>query len=384
MDHKELYHRSIEIIERFQHPSGAFIASPNFEAYGYSWLRDGSYIAASLSRVGHHASAAAFHRWVDGVVRLYRSKIAAIRSTLAEGRPLHDRDFLFTRYSLDGLEDLTDEAWGNFQYDGYGSWLWSLKEHLDRGGDVGLIRTIWPSVRDVLDYLMLVWRLPSYDCWEEHPELQHPYSMGCVYGGINAALSLAEEMNLPLDRSPLNETAMAIKDYVLDHGICEGVLIKHIHPDPIQSPFCGSGVDASLMGLIYPYQVVDRDSQIARATLDEIRTALSSPSGGIYRYEKDTYYGGGTWVLLTAWLGWVEALSGEADKARKRLKWIAERVDEQGWLPEQLTDEVRFPEMTEPWIERWGPVATPLLWSHAMYLILYQTLKENDDGLFEY
>jgi hypothetical protein len=25
--------------------------------------------------------------------------------------------------------------------------------------------------------------------------------------------------------------------------------------------------------------------------------------------------------------------------------------------------------MTAPWLERWGPVATPLLWSHAMYLI---------------
>ncbi len=26
--------------------------------------------------------------------------------------------------------------------------------------------------------------------------------------------------------------------------------------------------------------------------------------------------------------------------------------------------------MIAPWVERWGPVATPLLWSHAMYLIM--------------
>jgi hypothetical protein len=25
--------------------------------------------------------------------------------------------------------------------------------------------------------------------------------------------------------------------------------------------------------------------------------------------------------------------------------------------------------MVEPWVRRWGSVATPLLWSHAMYLI---------------
>jgi hypothetical protein len=25
--------------------------------------------------------------------------------------------------------------------------------------------------------------------------------------------------------------------------------------------------------------------------------------------------------------------------------------------------------MIDPWVRRWGPVATPLLWSHAMQLI---------------
>ena len=25
--------------------------------------------------------------------------------------------------------------------------------------------------------------------------------------------------------------------------------------------------------------------------------------------------------------------------------------------------------MVQPWVRRWGPAATPLLWSHAMYLI---------------
>jgi hypothetical protein len=25
--------------------------------------------------------------------------------------------------------------------------------------------------------------------------------------------------------------------------------------------------------------------------------------------------------------------------------------------------------MIEPWVRRWGPVATPLLWSHAMFVI---------------
>jgi len=38
-------------------------------------------------------------------------------------------------------------------------------------------------------------------------------------------------------------------------------------------------------------------------------------------------------------------------------------------LPEQVTVASQFPDEVEPWLERWGPVATPLLWSHAMFLI---------------
>jgi len=382
MNQKELYQFSIELIERYQHPSGAFIASPNFENYGYSWLRDGSYIAAALDRVGHRDSAASFHCWVDGVVRRYHVKINGIRSALTEGEPLSDRDFLFTRYSLDGFEDLTDETWGNFQYDGYGTWLWSFSKHIDRWGDADLVRTIWPSVRHVLDYLSLVWRLPSYDCWEEHPELLHPYSMGCVYGGMQAALALADRYGLPLDRSSIEDQSTAIHEFVLEKGVCEGSLVKHIYPNGYENFCCRPGLDASLLGLIHPYGLVDINSTLSDATLQAIRDELTSPSGGIYRYAKDTYYGGGTWILLTAWLGWIEALAGDRDRARERLDWIVSRTDGKGWLAEQLTDEVLFPEMTKPWIERWGPVATPLLWSHAMYLNLYTTLKEKDDTLF--
>jgi hypothetical protein len=39
-------------------------------------------------------------------------------------------------------------------------------------------------------------------------------------------------------------------------------------------------------------------------------------------------------------------------------------------LPEQTTDGAQDLAMVEPWVKRWGPVATPLLWSHAMYLIM--------------
>jgi GH15 family glucan-1,4-alpha-glucosidase len=379
MEHQDLYQKSIDIILEYQSPSGAYVASPNFPTYGYSWLRDSSYIAAAMVRVGKSDSARKYHRWVDQVIRRYRDKIAAIHKALASGQALEDMDFLFTRYSLEGFEDRSDESWGNFQYDGYGTWLWSLWEYYRLTRDKPLVNSVWQSVRDVLGYLCDVWQLPAYDCWEEHPDLIHPYSLACVYGGFSAALKLAEACDLPLDESQIQKEMLKVRQFTLDNGVCEGHLVKHIHHDPSQNPYCDSDVDSSLLGALVPYALPDPDSGLAEATLQIVREKLVSESGGVHRYLKDTYYGGGTWILLTAWLGWVEAVMGDRIRAHARLDWILSQADAQGWLAEQMTDEVLYPEMVQPWQEKWGSVASPLLWSHAMYLILQDVLQSGRD-----
>jgi GH15 family glucan-1,4-alpha-glucosidase len=373
----DMVNKSIEIILKNQSDSGAYIASPNFKHYAYSWLRDGSYIAVSMDTVGQHDSARAFHQWVDRVIRRYRYKIGSIKKGLECGKQLEDQDFLFTRYSLAGYEDLSDESWGNFQYDGYGTWLWALREHYRMTADRQLVVEVWQSVRDILDYLQLVWRLPSYDCWEEHPELLHPNSLACVYGGMNAALALAESCHLSIDKEDLATEIEKIRQFTLENGVCDGRIVKHIHPNTNKNPYCCSIVDSNLLGVIYPNQLVAPDSDLGKATLNKIREDLLSESGGIHRYAKDTYYGGGTWILLTAWLGWVETKIGDFERARTRLEWIADKADSRGWLPEQILDEVLFPEMVDPWIKKWGRVANPLLWSHAMVLILNAALQQD-------
>ena len=65
-------------------------------------------------------------------------------------------------------------------------------------------------------------------------------------------------------------------------------------------------------------------------------------------------------VLLTTYL-----------RGRRR-RWTGEIAT--GELPEQVPDHLLHPDDQETWIGRWGPVATPLLWSHGMYLILADEL----------
>ena len=98
--------------------------------------------------------------------------------------------------------------------------------------------------------------------------------------------------------------------------------------------------------------------------------------GGLHRYAADTYYGGGEWVLLTAWLGWYYAELGEAAKARAALRWVEAQADSHGQLPEQVPTNLIDLDYLQPWRERWGEIANPLLWSHAQYLIAAAKLSQ--------
>jgi len=58
------------------------------------------------------------------------------------------------------------------------------------------------------------------------------------------------------------------------------------------------------------------------------------------------------------------------------LSWIEKQADEDGNLPEQVPNNLNDPDYYPIWIQKWGEIAKPLLWSHAMYLILDKELEE--------
>jgi GH15 family glucan-1,4-alpha-glucosidase len=54
---------------------------------------------------------------------------------------------------------------------------------------------------------------------------------------------------------------------------------------------------------------------------------------------------------------------------RDALDWVRRAAGPRGTLPEQVLDQPQFLDKVAQWQQRWGPVADPLLWSHAMYLL---------------
>jgi GH15 family glucan-1,4-alpha-glucosidase len=69
-------------------------------------------------------------------------------------------------------------------------------------------------------------------------------------------------------------------------------------------------------------------------------------------------------------LGLALNAAGERDRAIDQLRWAASTATPEGFIPEQVGEHLLDPGKTAEWVDRWGGVATPLLWSHAMFIRL--------------
>ncbi len=344
---------SIRVILEGQAPSGAYVASPNFSQYGFAWLRDGAYCALAMDAAGERESAARFHAWVVRVVLGEREQISRVVSAHRRGAEVTPDMMLPARYTLDGVREGIDpaDAWPNFQLDGYGTWLFVLERHL---GDSDPDDSTRQAVELAASYLAASWKMPCYDYWEEFGDQLHTSTLAAIAAGLRSAGRI-------LDRRDFLTEGAAVAEFLRTECVVDGSFVKG--PDDTR-------VDASLLSLATPFGVIEADDPIMRSTVERIRSELVSPTGGVRRYVGDTYFGGSPWMLLTAWLGWHLRSAGDEEGYRAARGWVENHAGKGGWMAEQITDEPQDPGAVAPWVERWGAVANPLLWSHAKYLLM--------------
>jgi GH15 family glucan-1,4-alpha-glucosidase len=215
-----------------------------------------------------------------------------------------------SRYRLDGSADDT-AWWPHRQFDGLGLWVWAMRNHVARhGGD----RRWDDAAALTVAYLSAHWREPCHDWWEERNGV-HAVTLGCIWAALGT-----------------DEIAAAAR------AAC------------IRERLDGSHAFLVVLGL------ADTDH------LGRIEREL-----GYHRHADDEYYGGGEWPVLAGLTGWARSSVGLA--AAEQLGWIEAAANPDLTLPEQ-TGKLLRPNRYPEWVERWGPPASPLLWSHAMYLIL--------------
>jgi len=355
----EIAARGRALILELQDPGGAYPASPDFSAYvGYSWLRDGAFIADAMSAAGEPESATRFFAWCARTIDLHAPRIAQIVAAAEAGKPVPDDRMLETRFRFDGRPE--DDGWENFQLDGYGLWMWAAVAHAERHG---IPLDPWrDALAATVDYLVSSWSRPCYDWWEEHSEHIHVSTLGSIAAGLRAA---AECGVLDAERAvAARDAAAAVVATITRRGVADGHLVKWLG---------ATAVDASLAALVAPLGVIDPSSDLARATLAAIERDLVV-DGGTHRFVADTYYGGGQWPLLSCFLGLAHLAAGDRDRALELHRWAA-ATERDGSMPEQVEDHLLERSFLDGWIARWGASADPLLWSYAMFLRLGAELE---------
>jgi GH15 family glucan-1,4-alpha-glucosidase len=342
---------SIAAMLQAQHAGGAFVASPDFAEYGYCWLRDGSFTAYALDCAGRLDAAQAFHEWCAAAIDGIAPVVSAAIERHAAGEPVDPSRMPPARFSLSGHP--VGDDWPNFQVDGYGTWLWSLRQHLNRSGAQGLPAQLAPAVECTARYVDEVGTSPCFDVWEEAGDSVHTVTLACVYAGLLAAAEMLDDMALA-------DRAESLRASLLDQARRDGRFVKSNH---------SQDVDAALLWLCEPFHVAEPGEPAFIETVRQIAAQLDL-GGGIRRYPTNTYYGGGAWPVLTASLGWYYSAIGDVNAALARWDWITAQIDERGRLGEQFGGDGRDPTNFGHWVRRWGRPARELVWSHAMYVVL--------------
>lgn len=368
-----IFAHSQQVILDNQQAGGGYLACPHMPDYQYSWFRDGSFIAYALTLDGQRApighpsgtaaqwdSAGRFHDWC---ARMINQRAEALERTIqraARGEAVVAADTLNARYTDAG--DAGPADWPEFQLDGPAIWLWSLVKYVEIGRMHPLPVNWERAIELAARYLAAIWPTPCNDCWEEHGSDVHVSTIAAIYAGLGAAETLVPRLDF-------SDARQAIKDFILTQGITPGgELAKSIGLDL---------VDANLLMAALPeFGLLAPDDPLMLRTVARIERDLVAEGHGVHRHVEDTYYGGGAWVLLGLWLAWYYQQVGRDDRAQQLIAWAEAHADAECNLPEQVTDAMLAPDYYDRWVEIRGPIANPLLWTHAQYLLCHDTAQE--------
>lgn len=360
--------------------TGASIAAPEFDpyytacgGYGYCWPRDSVFITAALDEAGYHDLASRFYGFCASI---------------------QDSDGSWhQRYFTDGS---VAPFWGK-QIDQAGSVLWGYSHHYSLTGEDSFLEKIWPSLEAGANYLSASIRengLPaaSFDPWEDSYG-QGTYSAAAVCGGLKASSDLARLKGEKEKSEYWLGSSERVKDSIIKHqwsdhrdsfmrGVNHKVYKDHydsalhrgekayITEDPTGlyvTHWAGEDarIDAALLGLVFPFAVLEPCDKKMTATVRAIEERLWNHNvGGIHRYEGDSYRGGNPWLITTLWLAIYHCIAGNRSRADELYQWSLAQANGHLLLPEQADKHHGGP----AWV-------LPLNWSHAMLVLTHLALN---------
>jgi len=344
--YEDLCKRSLLTILLLCDRSGGIMASPSlYPDYRHVWCRDGGYISVALNLCGQHVIAEKYFDWC---------------------RKTQNQDGSWVQsYYVNGTPRLTA-----IQNDQVGTTIWAVLVHYRKTENEKFLKKNWSMVKKAADYLsnIAVNLSPSYDLWEEKYGV-FSYTLGSIYGGLKSAVEISKiiEENGP-EMDKWNSAMEFLKNEVIEKIYLndKNRFLKSLSP-------LDNAIDSSILGLSFPFNLVEADDPKMVNTADQIEDAFNYKIGGIGRYPEDAYFGGNPWIINTLWLHMYyerlifsfsknnaikrEIIDKYVQKSINLFEWVCKN-NFSGLMPEQVHKDLGVPIS-----------AMPLGWSHAMFII---------------
>jgi oligosaccharide amylase len=374
-DQRKLFHTSLFVLRAHTDNRGSIIASADSamieygkDDYAYMWPRDAAFIVMTLDRAGFTEVTRSFFQFCqavqhpDGYLHHRFNPDQSLGSTWHSA--IAQREWLKGKILQLPIQE--DETAGV---------LVALWHHYECTKDIEFIELLFkPFIEKAANFLMHFRHaetglpLPSYDLWEERIGVS-TYTCAAVYGGLQAAAQFCELLGKRNHMREYQDAAKSLKEATIRHLFDPelGAFVRCAQYQDNQLVL-EKIVDASSYFGLWYYQLLPQTDPLMEQTFHQLQQRLSNPTplGGTIRYEHDSYFRRGDhsnpWFITTLWnalarLSHPNASVSDLEFAKEAFRWVSEHVYSSGVLAEQLD-----PETAE------SLSATPLVWSHAVYV----------------
>lgn len=377
------FKKSLLIMRTHVDNRGAILASGDSDilfhgrdTYAYFWPRDGAFIAMVLDRAGDSQVVKKLFEFCNQVITDEGYMMHRYRADQSLGSSWHP----FVR---DGKAELP------IQEDETALIICALWKHYNLTKDLEFIESIYNSLIKIAAEFMLSHRdnntglpKPSYDLWEEKFGIS-TFTASTVYAGLVAASKFAGLLGKADAEKSYLDAARQVQTAILKHlyDETEGYFYKMINfKNGVVE--IDKTVDSSSVYGIWRFGVLSPSDEKVVKAVKKTEEALyvGRAIGGIARYEGDKYFTaipettGNPWFITTLWLGQYSLLNAQSaadlQKVKDSLNWAVKYSLPSGMMSEQLHPETGAPIS-----------ATPLIWSHAEFVITVLNYLEKLDHL---
>lgn len=355
--------KSLLVIKSHIDKRGGVIASCDSSIYNYGrdyysyvWPRDGAYVMWPLIRMGFTAEPKKFFEFCRDILTPEGYLMHKYQPDKAIGSTWHP--LLHGKHrELAIQEDETAIV------------LFMLGEYYKHTNDTDFVQSLYatfvqPAANFMSTFMDEHTGLPhaSYDLWEEK-FLTHTYTVAVVYRALLVAADFADKFEYPDDAVKWRKVAETIHNgsaifFDPKRSLYrKGFLLKEDGSLEFDNT-----LDVSSLYGVAQFGLRSGDEREITETVGNIESILLdvSPSGGMPRYEHDSYFVsspafmGNPWFVATLWVAQYYSSLGQHEKARRYIDWTLKHAFLSGVLSEQVNPNDGI-----------SVSVSPLIWSHA-------------------